>query len=75
MLMAIPWKPVVGRYDGDLGVLKVQGDWKRVYCPERGECCYLHAKVDSSNAALRVEAPKNDQQKTRRFAADRRRVP
>ncbi|WP_376697155.1 group I intron-associated PD-(D/E)XK endonuclease [Wenzhouxiangella sp. EGI_FJ10305] len=46
-----------------------------VYCPDTGECYYLDPKWFESSASLRVEAPKNGQQKGVRLAADFRRVP
>ena len=46
-----------------------------VYCPETDECYYLNPKDFGSNATLRVEAPKNNQLKNIKFAADYRRAP
>ena len=46
-----------------------------VYCPEVDECYYLRPDDFGSNVSLRVEAPKNGQQKGVNFAADFRRAP
>jgi len=46
-----------------------------IYCPDTDECYYLRPEEFGSNASLRVEAPKNSQQKRVNFAADFRRVP
>ena len=46
-----------------------------IYCPESDECYYLEPGKFGSNVSLRVEAPKNGQQKGVNFAADFRRAP
>jgi hypothetical protein len=46
-----------------------------VYCPDTDECYYLDPAEFGSSASLRVEAPKNNQRKAVRLAADFRRVP
>jgi hypothetical protein len=54
---------------------KEEVDLYCVYCPETDECYYLNPKEYGSNATLRVNAPKNGQQRNINFAADHRRVP
>ena len=46
-----------------------------IYCPESDECYYIEPGKFGSNVSLRVEAPKNGQQKGVNFAADYRRAP
>jgi hypothetical protein len=46
-----------------------------VYCPEADECYYLRPVDFGSNVSLRVETPKNGQQKGVNFAADFRGAP
>ena len=46
-----------------------------IYCPDTDECYYLKPEDFSKNVCLRVKAPKNNQQKNIRYAADYRRVP
>ena len=56
-------------------VNKSEIDLYCVYCPETDECYYLEPDKFGSNVTLRVEAPKNGQQKGVNFAADFRRTP
>ncbi len=54
---------------------KSEVDLYCIYCPDTDECYYLEPSKFRSNASLRVETPKNSQQKRVKFAADFRRVP
>ena len=54
---------------------KTEVDLYCIYCPDTDECYYLDPNKFRSNASLRVERPKNSQQKRVKFAADFRRVP
>jgi hypothetical protein len=54
---------------------KDEVDYYCVYCPDTDECYYLTPKEFGSNTCLRVKAPKNNQRKRVRMAADYRRVP
>ena len=54
---------------------KSEVDLYCIYCPNTDECYYLEPGKFRSNASLRVETPKNSQQKRVNFAADFRRVP
>jgi len=46
-----------------------------IYCPDTDECYYLDPKEYNRSVTLRVEAPKNNQSRNIRLAADYRRVP
>ncbi|MGV6825436.1 MAG: group I intron-associated PD-(D/E)XK endonuclease [bacterium] len=46
-----------------------------IYCPDTDECYYLNPKDFERSVTLRVEAPKNNQAKHVRLAADYRGVP
>ena len=46
-----------------------------VYCPDTDECYYLNPQEFRSSACLRVEAPRNGQEKGIKLASEFRRVP
>jgi len=46
-----------------------------VYCPDTDECYYLNPKIYNRSVTLRVKAPRNNQAKNVKLAADYRRAP
>ena len=46
-----------------------------VYCPDTDDCYYIDPREYNRSVTLRVEASKNNQSKSVRFAVDYRRVP
>ena len=54
---------------------KSQVDVYCIYCPDSDECYYIDPRTFGLNASLRVRAPKNNQVKNVKFAADYRRAP
>jgi len=54
---------------------KEQIDLYCIYCPETDECYFLDPKAFDKSVTLRVEIPKNNQNKHIRFVSDYLRVP
>ena len=54
---------------------KEQIDLYCIYCPETDECYFLDPKAFDKSVTLRVEIPKNNQNKHIKFVTDYRSVP
>ena len=46
-----------------------------VYCPQTDCCYYFNPKLFSKSISLRVDSPKNKQEKKVNFASDYREIP
>ena len=67
------WTDRDGTYT--VSIDKRETDLFCVYCPDTDKCYYLEPDRFGSAASLRVDSPKNSQQKRVNFAEDFRRAP